>query len=169
MMGRSDRLIRSDHEMHLSAGLRTLRNVVQENLPPHWTFHVDQFSDESWSVTCVPPMDIERGFAWGVELPWTQVNCKTETEALVAIIGKLALLGVWGTGYNKYPLPQCDQYQYKPHYACFKCRQSFKRLAAEKCPECGGPVISMGRRWRSPKRNNKKAWKDAENNRRPGY
>lgn len=64
---------------------------------------------------------------------------------------------------------------YKPHYACFECRKTFKRRllvdvdkdsaynsAHEnqpyKCPECGGLTANMGLDFESPKKTDVKAW-----------
>jgi DNA-directed RNA polymerase subunit RPC12/RpoP len=59
---------------------------------------------------------------------------------------------------------------YKPHYACFECRKTFKRRQMfdinrgsddrqpYKCPECGGLTASMGLDFESPKKSNLKAW-----------
>lgn len=61
-------------------------------------------------------------------------------------------------------------YSYKPHYACFNCRKTFKRRLLgdiqrdsktpkeAKCPECGGLMASMGLAFESPKKNDVKAW-----------
>jgi hypothetical protein len=66
-------------------------------------------------------------------------------------------------------------YAYKPHYACFKCRKTFKRkllvdinrdLAYKepekrkpsKCPECSALMANMGLDFESPKKNDIKAW-----------
>jgi DNA-directed RNA polymerase subunit RPC12/RpoP len=59
---------------------------------------------------------------------------------------------------------------YKPHYACFECRKTFKRrllhdvnrdedeLVAAKCPECGRLMANMGLDFKSPQKKNLKAW-----------
>lgn len=62
---------------------------------------------------------------------------------------------------------------YKPHYACFTCRKTFKRRLLRdvlngyskntietpaKCPECSGPLADMGLDFESPKKNDSKAW-----------
>jgi len=61
---------------------------------------------------------------------------------------------------------------YKPHYACFKCRKTFKRRLltdidrdsrefekqSYKCPECNGMTANMGLDFESPKRSDLKAW-----------
>lgn len=62
---------------------------------------------------------------------------------------------------------------YKPHYACFKCRKTFKRRllvdihggsnksveeTPAKCPECGSIMADMGLDFKSPKRKEIKAW-----------
>jgi DNA-directed RNA polymerase subunit RPC12/RpoP len=64
---------------------------------------------------------------------------------------------------------------YKPHYACFKCRKTFKRrllsdiegkeefyLKEAKCPECGSLMANMGKDFESPKRENSKEWEHIE-------
>ena len=62
---------------------------------------------------------------------------------------------------------------YKPHYACFNCRKTFKRplkvdfrrkAAREadeipaKCPECGELMANMGLDFEAPKKQDVKAW-----------
>ena len=62
---------------------------------------------------------------------------------------------------------------YKPHYACFHCRKTFKRRllgdviegwskeeneTPAKCPECSNLMADMGMDFESPKKNNVKAW-----------
>lgn len=68
---------------------------------------------------------------------------------------------------------------YKPHYACFKCRKTFKRrllididlnAAKEKvwehvpykCPQCSHVMANMGLDFESPKKTDQKAWKHIE-------
>jgi hypothetical protein len=63
---------------------------------------------------------------------------------------------------------------YKPHFACFECRKTFKRrLAADvegttdftiaaKCPQCGNLMADMGLDFESPQMNDLKAWKYIE-------
>lgn len=65
---------------------------------------------------------------------------------------------------------------YKPHYACFQCRKSFKRRllidikggrAAEesvpaKCPDCGNLMANMGLDFEAPKKKAVKEWKHIE-------
>ncbi len=65
---------------------------------------------------------------------------------------------------------------YKPHFACFDCRKTFKRkllvdinkdkaydknhLGKEsKCPDCGELMANMGLDFEAPKKTNVKAWK----------
>jgi len=63
---------------------------------------------------------------------------------------------------------------YKPHYACFNCRKTFKRRLLSdiqggyskddietiaKCPECSGLMANMGLDFESPKKNDIKTWK----------
>lgn len=60
---------------------------------------------------------------------------------------------------------------YKPHYACFECRKTFKRLLPidiegttdftidAKCPQCGNLMADMGLDFESPRKNDLKSWK----------
>jgi len=64
---------------------------------------------------------------------------------------------------------------YKPHYACFACQKTFKRRllhdvardekesVAAKCPECGGLTASMGLDFKSPPKDDTKAWHHLRN------
>ncbi len=62
---------------------------------------------------------------------------------------------------------------YKPHYACFNCRKTFKRRLQvdikrgintgdenkpATCPECGNVMADMGLDFKSPKKTDVKAW-----------
>lgn len=58
---------------------------------------------------------------------------------------------------------------YKPHLACFSCRKTFRRrllcdVSGEKeskeatCPECGLPLADMGLDFKSPPKDDIKAW-----------
>jgi len=59
---------------------------------------------------------------------------------------------------------------YKPHFACFNCRKTFKRrLMADiqrgedskfeaKCPECAELMADMGKDFESPKKTDLKRW-----------
>ncbi|AWK03397.1 hypothetical protein HYN56_03825 [Flavobacterium crocinum] len=59
---------------------------------------------------------------------------------------------------------------YKPHYACFNCRKTFKRrlmgdikkgeksVFESKCPECGELMANMGLDFESPKKDDLKKW-----------
>jgi len=62
---------------------------------------------------------------------------------------------------------------YKPHYACFNCRKTFKRRLLKdiqggyskddietlaKCPDCSEMMADMGLDFEAPKKNNNKAW-----------
>ena len=59
---------------------------------------------------------------------------------------------------------------YKPHYACFDCRKTFKRrlkkdvkdgqevMYEAKCPECGELMANMGLDFESPKKEDVKKW-----------
>jgi DNA-directed RNA polymerase subunit RPC12/RpoP len=59
---------------------------------------------------------------------------------------------------------------YKPHYACFECRKTFKRrlmwdirrdntsTVEAKCPQCGSLMANMGLDFASPPKDDIKAW-----------
>lgn len=59
---------------------------------------------------------------------------------------------------------------YKPHYACFNCRKTFKRrlmndierggksLLEAKCPQCEEVMANMGLDFESPKKDDLKKW-----------
>lgn len=59
---------------------------------------------------------------------------------------------------------------YKPHYACFECRKTFKRRLlydvdhnkdqskVARCPECGHLMANMGLDFKSPKKDDLKTW-----------
>lgn len=62
---------------------------------------------------------------------------------------------------------------YKPHYACFDCRKSFKRRLprdvghtgpskAAICPQCARPMADMGLDFQLPKKSDLKAWKASQ-------
>jgi hypothetical protein len=68
--------------------------------------------------------------------------------------------------------------KYKPHYACFNCRKTFKRRLLSdilggyskdtietpaKCPECNEPMADMGLDFEAPKRKDTKAWSHISN------
>ena len=61
--------------------------------------------------------------------------------------------------------------RYKPHYACFNCRKTFKRrilsdleskddfqLKEAKCPDCVQLMANMGKDFEAPKKSAIKAW-----------
>jgi DNA-directed RNA polymerase subunit RPC12/RpoP len=64
---------------------------------------------------------------------------------------------------------------YKPHYACFTCRKTFKRkllwdikrdskdFVEAKCPQCGELMADMGLDFESPKKDDIKQWKHIQN------
>ncbi|MEL6812001.1 MAG: hypothetical protein AAFP76_11750 [Bacteroidota bacterium] len=67
---------------------------------------------------------------------------------------------------------------YKPHFACFSCRKSFKRRLLRdiegghsdsyekvpaKCPECGELMANMGLDFKAPKKADSKAWSHLKN------
>lgn len=58
------------------------------------------------------------------------------------------------------------QSAYLHPYACFRCRKAFKRgsrtEAVLPCPDCGGPSIGLTRRFKPPKRSDKKQWAKVE-------
>jgi DNA-directed RNA polymerase subunit RPC12/RpoP len=58
------------------------------------------------------------------------------------------------------------QSSYLHHYACFRCRKSFKRASKTEavlpCPECDGPSIGLTRKFMPPKRSDEKQWKKVE-------
>lgn len=60
---------------------------------------------------------------------------------------------------------------YKPHYACFDCRKTFKRrllsdiescdefqVKEAKCPDCGQLMANMGKDFEAPRKSDIKAW-----------
>src|SRR5688500_14781128 len=63
----------------------------------------------------------------------------------------------------KYHVPLSHSYvTYYLHYACFKCRKTFRRHAAlsdTHCPECGSEMRSMGRYFKAPRQRDIKAWR----------
>jgi tRNA(Ile2) C34 agmatinyltransferase TiaS len=50
--------------------------------------------------------------------------------------------------------------EYKSHFACLKHRHSakFPKYAHPKCPTCQQPMTHMGRDFKPPKAEDKKAW-----------
>ena len=48
-------------------------------------------------------------------------------------------------------------------FLCIPCRRVGKDSAY--CPTCGEPMLNMGSRWRPPKKNNERAWKQIEQKR----
>lgn len=67
---------------------------------------------------------------------------------------------------------------YKPHFACFECRKSFKRRLLRdinrsqadslekvpaKCPECSELMADMGMDFKAPKKSDLQAWKHLKN------
>lgn len=61
---------------------------------------------------------------------------------------------------------------YKPHLACFECRKTFRRRlltdvsenanaesSTAKCPQCGNILADMGLDFKSPPKDDLKAWK----------
>ena len=64
---------------------------------------------------------------------------------------------------------------YKPHYACFNCRKTFKRrllidiedsdnfqLKEAKCPDCGNLMAHIGMDFKAPKKDDVKEWRHIE-------
>ena len=58
---------------------------------------------------------------------------------------------------------------YAAHFVCIACRKSFKRRLTVKdypdgwpkhlpCPQCGGPSLNFGRKFKPPKQTDKKQW-----------
>lgn len=65
-------------------------------------------------------------------------------------------------------------YNYKPHYACFDCRKTFKRrlfsdirkgteIAEAKCPQCGKLMANMGLDFAAPPKDEVKKWEHLRN------
>lgn len=59
---------------------------------------------------------------------------------------------------------------YKPHYACFNCRKTFKRRllgdltdVEAKCPQCGNLTADMGLDFKSPRQTDVKSWEQMKN------
>jgi DNA-directed RNA polymerase subunit RPC12/RpoP len=55
---------------------------------------------------------------------------------------------------------------YLMHFACFRCRRSFKRSVqvgskdyVRRCPHCGGRAIDLGRHFKPPKADDLGQWK----------
>ena len=51
--------------------------------------------------------------------------------------------------------------EYYLAHVCFDCRKSFKRTprpGTAACPDCGEPVIEMGRNFKAPKKTDLKSW-----------
>lgn len=74
-------------------------------------------------------------------------------------------------GSNEEPLAICRYAisTYKPHFACFRCRKSFRRrLKREvdpagpdrpaKCPQCGLLMADIGLDFKPPRTSDAKAW-----------
>jgi DNA-directed RNA polymerase subunit RPC12/RpoP len=71
-----------------------------------------------------------------------------------------------------------NQKVYKQHYACFKCRKAFKKTNLREapkqhrhidekgrivyCPECGERMPDVGFDFKVPKKNDVRAWEEAE-------
>ena len=48
-------------------------------------------------------------------------------------------------------------------FVCFDCRKSargYQFQEAPHCPDCGKTMVNIGYRWRMPKKNRDKAWKE---------
>src|ERR671931_2492524 len=68
------------------------------------------------------------------------------------------------------------EHTYKNHFACFRCRKTFKRRPEFEwstppnkgepvtflCPQCGVEMADMGRDFKAPKQINVKQWKKVE-------
>jgi len=55
---------------------------------------------------------------------------------------------------------------YMMHFACFRCRRSFKRSVefgamdyVKRCPHCGGRALDLGRHFKPPKVGDLDQWK----------
>jgi DNA-directed RNA polymerase subunit RPC12/RpoP len=72
---------------------------------------------------------------------------------------------------NRFAMCRYAGVSYKPHYACFACRKSFKRRLLwdvsdddkatskdAKCPECGALMANMGLDFEAPKKKEIKEW-----------
>lgn len=54
---------------------------------------------------------------------------------------------------------------YKGHYVCLPCRRSIKaeyRREHVPCPECGAPMVAMGRDFHAPRRGSRNQWRKVE-------
>lgn len=64
-------------------------------------------------------------------------------------------------------LPKIAGPAYLTQCACFTCRKSFKKNLADPryapgCPECGRPLVPMGRYFRAPRKADSTQWKKVE-------
>jgi len=63
--------------------------------------------------------------------------------------------------------------EYLVAYACFSCCCSFKHAPSETqkavCPNCGETMVSMGRSFKAPRKNNTKQWKKVQRLWEAGY
>lgn len=69
-----------------------------------------------------------------------------------------------------HPFP--EQELHKQHFACFGCRKAFKQRGSEEigveaerpfpCPECGAPMLLVGRDFRAPPQRAVKQWQVVE-------
>jgi hypothetical protein len=54
---------------------------------------------------------------------------------------------------------------YKDHYACFSCRKVFRYHSGGRehlCPQCRGPLVSMGLDFKAPQQKDIEQWKVLE-------
>lgn len=66
--------------------------------------------------------------------------------------------------YTKFPHEKSLQSFRYPH-VCFTCRKSYKQPAAQlgrKCPQCGGALTALSRKFSAPKTNDIEQWKKVE-------
>ena len=58
------------------------------------------------------------------------------------------------------------QHVYKMHLACFACRKIWRQecvaRSAALCPDCGKPLVDMGKDFKAPRRNATAQWAKAE-------
>ncbi|WP_092762911.1 hypothetical protein [Rhodoferax sp. OV413] len=60
--------------------------------------------------------------------------------------------------------PEHTQMRLFPH-VCFSCRKSFKkpmRALARLCPQCGGPMVMLSRKFSAPKMTDVDQWRKVE-------
>ena len=63
--------------------------------------------------------------------------------------------------HHRYFLKDKDVQSYLFPNLCFECRKSFKKPPADEasiCPECGRPLVEVGRKFSAPKSTDKPQW-----------